>query len=168
MVKFSLHTDFIKDSFATLRQRGLKKLITGETVYLSHEEKKWLEQVKQEATMRSGSLQKIDVVHGGRGSVTLAPHPTEQDSSILVLHNGVKITNGPDLWLYLSTASNPKKSFESYENLGLLKGNKGDQMYEINKPYSSLERYKSAIIYCKQFDILFSYALISNISTSAS
>lgn len=168
MVKFSLHSDFIKDSFATLRQRGLKKLISGETAVLSQQEKKWLEQIKDESISRSGKLQKIDVVHGGRGTALLAPHPTETASSILVLYDGIKITNGPDLWLYLSTSSNPKKSFESYKNLGLLKGNKGDQLYKINKPYSSLKQYKSVIIYCKQFDILFSYALISKISTDAS
>ena len=58
-------------------------------------------------------------------------------------------TNGPDLYVYLST----DKSASDFVNLGRLKGNMGNQNYEIPQG-TDLERYGTVLIWCKAFSVL--------------
>lgn len=62
-------------------------------------------------------------------------------------------TNGPDLKVYLSEDINAK----SYINLGELKGNIGNQNYEVPEN-TDLSKYKYALIWCEQFSVLFGHA----------
>lgn len=69
------------------------------------------------------------------------------------------MTNGPDLYVYLSNSNTPtrdEKSLGQYVNLGRLKGNVGNQNYEIPELASG---YTTAVIWCKKFSVLFSYAV---------
>ena len=74
------------------------------------------------------------------------------DKKFLSLEN-FETTNGPDLYVYLST----DKSSEDYANLGRLKGNVGDQNYEISDDID-LENYNTAVIWCRAFSVLFGSA----------
>jgi hypothetical protein len=65
----------------------------------------------------------------------------------------LKATNGPDLYVYLST----DKDASDIVNLGRLKGNIGNQNYEIPAG-TDLSKYDTVLIWCKAFSVLFGSA----------
>ena len=62
-------------------------------------------------------------------------------------------TNGPDLKIYISEDLDA----ESYISLGELKGNIGNQTYEIPEDVD-LEKYNTVLIWCEAFSVLFGSA----------
>ena len=69
-------------------------------------------------------------------------------------------SNGPDVVVYLSAApaSGPEHLFGTEPvNLGSLKGNKGNQNYEIPAG-TDLTKYKTVVIWCKRFNVAFGAA----------
>lgn len=68
----------------------------------------------------------------------------------------LKTTNGPDLYVYLSVG----KDALDIVNLGRLKGNIGNQNYEIPAG-TDLSKYNTALIWCKAFSTLFGSAKLS-------
>lgn len=73
---------------------------------------------------------------------------------------GFRTDNGPDLFVYLSTAEAdaPAGEFdEDFVDLGGLKGNVGDQNYEIPVDVQ-LDRYRSVVIWCRRFSVAFGAA----------
>ena len=73
-------------------------------------------------------------------------------TDILRLEN-FKATNGPDLYVYLST----DKTNADIVNLGRLKGNIGNQNYLIPAG-SDLTKYNTALIWCRAFSVIFGSA----------
>lgn len=69
----------------------------------------------------------------------------------------LKTTNGPDLYVYLSVG----KDALDIVNLGRLKGNIGNQNYEIPAE-TDLSKYNTALIWCKAFSTLFGSAKLSS------
>lgn len=69
----------------------------------------------------------------------------------------LKATNGPDLYVYLSTG----KDASDIVNLGRLKGNIGNQNYEIPTG-ADLAKYNTVLIWCKAFSTLFGSAKLSS------
>jgi len=70
---------------------------------------------------------------------------------------GLDTSNGPDLYLYLSAspASGPEGAFDDeYVNLGRLKGNQGDQNYELPAD-TDLSRFPTVLIWCDRFNSAF-------------
>jgi hypothetical protein len=97
-------------------------------------------------------------------------HPTAGTAQLLELSNGARYlrfedldtSNGPDLRVYLSEipASDDWHAYgERYVDLGALKGNRGDQNYEI-PPGTDLTRFKSAVIWCRRFTVGFGVAAL--------
>ena len=92
-------------------------------------------------------------------------HKTEGVVKVITLADGktflrlenLKATNGPDLYVYLSTG----KDVSDIVNLGRLKGNIGNQNYEI-PPGTNLSKYDTVLIWCKAFSTLFGSAKLSN------
>lgn len=68
----------------------------------------------------------------------------------------LKTTNGPDLYLYLSTG----KDVSEIVDLGRLKGNIGNQNYEIPAG-TDLSKFNTVLIWCKAFSTLFGSAQLS-------
>lgn len=107
-------------------------------------------------TVVQGQFVGIDMIHKGSGTAKII----EQDGKRYLRFENFEVTNGPDLYVYLSeskTPGNNLKSIDKYINLGPLKGNIGDQNYEIPEPFRG---YDTAIIWCQKFGVLFSYALM--------
>lgn len=75
------------------------------------------------------------------------------DTTILRLED-LDATNGPDLHLYLAK---PGGKTSEGVNLGKLKGNIGNQNYEL-PPGTDLSVYSKVVIYCKQFSVDFGYS----------
>ncbi|MDW0137507.1 MAG: DM13 domain-containing protein [Nitrososphaeraceae archaeon] len=94
-----------------------------------------------------------DGFHNVEGAAKVIP--VESGAQILRLEN-FKATNGPDLYVYLSK----DKSASDFINVGRLKGNVGNQNYEI--PIGSdLSKYNTVLIWCRAFSFLFGSAQIS-------
>ena len=91
-----------------------------------------------------------DGIHNAEGFARVLP--LDEGSQILRLEN-FKTTNGPDLYVYLSTDENAS----DFVNLGRLKANNGNQNYEIPDDVD-LEKYDQVLIWCKSFSVLFGSA----------
>jgi hypothetical protein len=92
-------------------------------------------------------------------------HNAEGQAKVLKLVDGkqllrledFKSTNGPDLYVYLATDD----TAQDYVSLGELKANIGNQNYAIPEG-TDLAKYDTALIWCKQFSVLFGSAEISS------
>jgi len=73
------------------------------------------------------------------------------------------VTNGPDLRVLLVGHTDPKTRDDvmdgDYVELDNLKGNKGNQNYELSADID-ITAYQSVVIYCKPFHVVFSTALL--------
>jgi hypothetical protein len=65
------------------------------------------------------------------------------------------VPNGPDLRVYLVPGDGTEAS--DNHDLGALKGNKGDQQYDIPSDVDT-DRYRSVLIWCRAFSVGFSRA----------
>jgi hypothetical protein len=111
----------------------------------------------QPQTLRQGSFNQIDLIHGAEGTATLYQLA---DNSRIVRFENFRAQNGPDLHVYLVKNANPASSADlgdDYIDLGALKGNVGNQNYAI-PPEADLSQYQSVIIYCVPFQVVFSVA----------
>jgi hypothetical protein len=69
-----------------------------------------------------------------------------------------EVDNGPDLRVYL--VAGPARSegeVDEFEDLGGLKGNKGDQQYALPDGLD-LDRYSTVVIWCRAFSVAFARA----------
>lgn len=118
-----------------------------------------------DAPMRAPSSEPVELA---RGQLISLDHGTSGTVRVLELADGSQIVrlegldtdNGPDLFLYLT--SNPADGEEGafdddFLNLGRLKGNQGDQNYDLPGG-TSLERYATVVIWCDRFDSAFGAA----------
>lgn len=79
------------------------------------------------------------------------------DGKTFLRLENLKATNGPDLYVYLSLG----KDVSDIVNLGKLKGNIGNQNYEIPAG-TDLSKYNTVLIWCKAFSTLFGSAKLSS------
>jgi len=94
-------------------------------------------------------------------------HEATGDASILKLgqtrflrFENFEVENGPDLRVYLSSepAEGDSSRFDDdFIDLGGLKGNIGDQNYRLPSGVD-LERYTSAVVWCRRFSVGFAVA----------
>ncbi|WP_371504646.1 DM13 domain-containing protein [Nitrosopumilus adriaticus] len=91
-----------------------------------------------------------DGIHDAQGDAYTIPL---QDGSDVLRLEDFQSTNGPDLYVYLSTDDNASE----FINLGELKANKGNQNYQIPED-TDLDKYNKVLIWCKAFGVLFGSA----------
>lgn len=95
-------------------------------------------------------------------------HATTGKASLISLPGGahsvqfasLDTSDGPDLYVYLSPhpSSSPEKKFgEGFTSLGKLKGNRGDQVYEIPAGVD-VSAIRSVVIWCQRFSAGFAVA----------
>lgn len=103
-----------------------------------------------------------------RGEFVSRDHGTRGSARVLELADGRRIvrledldtSNGPDLYVYLSpsTAAGEESAFDDdHVDLGRLKGNQGDQNYDLPADLD-LARFASVVIWCDRFDSAFGAA----------
>ena len=105
--------------------------------------------------LATGAFASLD--HGTSGEVRVLELA---DGRRIVRLEGLDTDNGPDLYLYLSTngAGGAEQAFDDdYVNLGRLKGNLGDQNYDLPAD-ADLDRYRSVVIWCDRFNSAFGAA----------
>lgn len=112
------------------------------------------EMVGESTVLKRGNFIGIDVIHKGSGDAMVI----QKDGSYFVRFENFEVTNGPDLYVYLSknTQVDGGDKLGEYKDIGRLKGNVGSQNYEISA--ADVEQYNSVVIWCKRFGVLFSSA----------
>jgi hypothetical protein len=98
------------------------------------------------------------VAHETKGIATL--HQLANGSRVLRLTQ-FETSNGPDVRVYLIAASDASDAETvqkaGFVELGKLKGNQGDQNYDVPANLD-LSRYRAATIWCKRFSVNFGTA----------
>ncbi len=107
--------------------------------------------------LASGTFMDADNFHKGSGTATLY---SLADGANVVRLEDFEVTNGPDLHVLLSTSDDPAADLGEYVDLGSLKGNVGNQNYDIPAGVD-VSLYRSVIIYCDPFHVLFASASFS-------
>jgi hypothetical protein len=152
------------------KEKSLREIFLGTKVSHTQEEHELAQRVEsnfiqyRQMGSRKGDWGKVDPIHKGSGTVYLLPNllGDQKSESLLLFPEHTKITQGPDLYVYLSPSDNPKEDYGEYLDLGLLKGNIGGQSYVIPQSIQELDKYKTVIIDCKQFSVLFTYAALES------
>lgn len=104
-----------------------------------------------------GEFADADPVHKGRGLARLL---RAADGMTVLRFERFSVTNGPDLRVILSTdpaGGRASAAAADALDLGKLKATDGDQNYTVPAG-ADLARYRSVIIYCKPFSIVFAVA----------
>ena len=91
-----------------------------------------------------------DGIHNSEG---IAREITLEDGKQFIRFENFKVTNGPDLFVYLAA----DKSASDFVDIGRLKANNGNQNYEVPEG-TDLTKYDTVLIWCKAFSILFGSA----------
>lgn len=98
--------------------------------------------------------------HATTGEAVVTELP---DGSRILRFEGFETSNGPDLRVYLSAGSSDaalgREYGEDFVELGRLKGNVGNQNYEIPAG-TDLARYRNAVVWCKRFSVGFGVATL--------
>jgi Electron transfer DM13 len=95
-------------------------------------------------------------------------HPTDGTASIyrmdtkrILRLTNFRTSNGPDVHVYLIAAPDAKDDATvknaAFVDLGILKGNIGDQNYDVPDSVD-LEKYRAVTIWCKRFNVNFGTA----------
>ena len=107
-----------------------------------------------------------DVTTLVEGSFVGRAHPTSGTAKVIsdgtrrfLRLEGFETDNGPDLNVYLATGP-PDGSPEDFIDLGDLKGNIGDQNYELSDDVD-LDRYTTVFIWCVRFSVAFGAASLT-------
>ena len=112
----------------------------------------------QPVALASGSFRDADSFHRGSGTATIYQTP---DGGHVLRFEDFMVTNGPDLRVLLAQPGDPMSRDElqsgGYTHLAKLKGNIGNQNYEIPADIN-LDEQNSVIIYCMPFHVIFSVA----------
>lgn len=103
----------------------------------------------------SGSFKDADNFHRGSGTATVFTLP---DGKRVLRFEDFTVTNGPALSVYLVRDADGNVD-SGYLDLGKLKGNKGNQNYDIPADID-LSAYKSVVIWCVPFKVTFATAAL--------
>ncbi|MEX1047641.1 MAG: DM13 domain-containing protein [Actinomycetota bacterium] len=106
-------------------------------------------------TLAKGRFRSL--AHSGSGTALLVEVP---DGRTFLRFEDLRVENGPDLKVYLSAAPADGDSDahdDVYVELGPLKGNIGNQNYEVPNSVN-VSRYESAVVWCKRFSVGFAAA----------
>lgn len=113
------------------------------------------------ATLAKGSFTDADSFHKGSGTALVARVGSDR---VLRLEE-FRVTNGPDLYVYLAVHPQPRSRAEldqGHVSLGRLKGNIGSQNYSIPESVR-IESHQSVVIYCRRFHVVFSTATLGKV-----
>ncbi len=101
----------------------------------------------------SGTFKDADSFHRGSGKATVYTLP---DGKHVLRFEDFSVTNGPALSVYLVRSADGNVD-SGFLDLGKLKGNKGNQNYEIPVG-TDLGMYRSVVIWCVPFRVTFATA----------
>jgi len=118
----------------------------------------------QAAELARGAFAGVDAVHRGSGSASVY---RGAGGELTLRLTDFSVTNGPDLKVWLvkggteGGVGDPNE--RGYLALGPLKGNLGDQNYDIPAG-TQISDYGAVLIWCEQFSVLFAAAELAQSS----
>ena len=137
--------------------------------YAFRPERLFIDSTVNEAVPVTAAASSADAVSLAKGTFHSNAHETIGTATILSLSDDRRIlrltnfstSNGPDVRVYLVAAPdvNDEATVEAagYIELGVMKGNKGDQNYDVPTAVD-LARYRTVTIWCKRFSVNFGSA----------
>ena len=112
-----------------------------------------------ETILASGSFH--SVAHDGSGNASIY---RLSDGTRILRFTNFKTSNGPDVHVYLVAAKDASDSETvkqaGFVEVGALKGNIGDQNYELPSDLD-LNKYRAVTIWCKRFSVNFATASLN-------
>ncbi|MGH9923332.1 MAG: DM13 domain-containing protein, partial [Nitrososphaerales archaeon] len=139
----------------TMMEKDEDAMMEDQEKMMEKEQEMMMEEQEPSTTLTGNFVGAGDGIHNAEGVARiLAVNDGNTEHRILRLEN-FKSTNGPDLYVYLSKDS--RRISDGYIELATLKGNIGNQNYDIPDDVN-LEEYSHVLIWCKQFSVLFGYA----------
>jgi hypothetical protein len=96
----------------------------------------------------------ISLDHGTSGTALVVALP---DGGVTLRFEDLDTSNGPDLYVVLTPHAADSRNYDGRLQLGRLKGNRGDQNYEI-PPGTDLTAFRSVVIWCERFSSPFGAA----------
>lgn len=110
----------------------------------------------QPQLLAQGQFVDADSFHMGSGDARIY---TLGDGNLVLRLENFSVTNGPDLHVLLAENSSPRDrdNLGMYLDLGSLKGNLGNQNYDIPAG-TDINQFQSVVIYCLPFHVVFSTA----------
>jgi hypothetical protein len=113
-----------------------------------------------ETVLASGSFH--SVAHGSKGTASIYELA---DGKRILRFTNFETSNGPDVHVYLIAANDASDSETvkkaGFLELGSLKGNIGDQNYDIPSD-ADLTKYRAVTIWCKRFSVNFGTAPLNS------
>lgn len=112
----------------------------------------------QPTVLATGNFRSLEHESSGKALIIQLP-----DGSRTLRFEDFKTSNGPDLVVYLSpvpATAGWRAYGEGFVDLGRLKGNIGDQNYDIPSDVD-LRNYKSTVVWCRRFSVGFAVAPIT-------
>jgi Electron transfer DM13 len=136
--------------------------ITGYLLYASSVDRVVDEQVAVAAPAAAAPQAGLNVALG-RGVFEDGAHATTGNATLIELAGGGTVLTltrfetdpGPDLRVYLVTGG--ADELGDVVDLGALKGNRGDQQYDVSASVDT-ERYRTVVIWCRAFSVAFGSA----------
>jgi hypothetical protein len=103
----------------------------------------------------SGQFKDADSFHKGTGKALIYSMGAQK----LLRFEDFKVTNGPDLHVFVveNLAASHRDKFGRFIHLGSLKGNIGNQNYDLAAQFDE-SKYQGVMIYCMPFHTVFSTA----------
>ena len=115
--------------------------------------------------LKIGNFTDQDKFHKGIGQATIY---RGTDGSYLLRLENLDVTNGPDLHVFLTPHPDPDSRGDvkapGHVDLGKLKGNRGNQNYPIADNVD-IDAQQTVVIYCVPFSVIFSTAILQDLST---
>jgi hypothetical protein len=109
----------------------------------------------QNVELAGGEFESL--AHGGSGRAAIVEL---EDGTRVLTFDDLDTDNGPDLRVYLVAGEVTGGSVGDFVDLGGLKGNRGDQQYEI-PPDVDVSRYATVAIWCRAFGVGFARAALA-------
>ena len=111
------------------------------------------------ATTLSGVFDHRAGVDTVAGNVTLGK---TSDGKVILRFENLNSANGPDLHVYLSKQASPATTQQVMDGIevGKLQATTGASNYELAAT-TDITQFKSVVIYCKSFSVVFGYANLS-------
>lgn len=103
--------------------------------------------------LAQGTFRDGDAAHSGAGQVEIQRLPS---GKLNVFLSNFSVTNGPDLFVVLGRSAGGSYGKDDF-TVAKLKANNGNQNYEIEGEVN-LADYRSVVIWCRRFNIVFAYA----------
>ena len=134
-------------------------LYLGSPLFVTHTVSEASPAAPAQSRLAVGQFGVVDAIHKGEGSASIVR--LDDGQRVLRLADDFRVTNGPDLYVYLSGAVAPRSSDDLHAtgafDVAQLKGNVGGQNYALPDDLD-LSKLRSVVIYCRRFTTVFSTA----------